>query len=85
MKNKDKEAWYDKNERLNASIEAKIGMEVVDANGYHGVVVKIVPKSEDFHGTLYVWQKDRTEYGSDNCEHYTIDIWKRFLRVENMN
>ncbi len=85
MKQKDKMAWWDKNERLNANIEPKIGMEVVDADGFHGVVVKIVPKSEEFHGTLFVWQRDKIGYGADNCEHYTIDLWKRFLRVTAMN
>lgn len=85
LKNKDKKAWFEKNERLNENIEPNLGMEVVDDDGYHGVIVKIVPKSDEFHGTIFVWQKDRMEYGGDNCEHYTIDSWKRFLRVVSMN
>jgi hypothetical protein len=68
--------------------ELKLGAEVVDLWGHQGVVVKIVkpdvPTIED-HGTVFVWQSDRIEYGADNCEHYTFHNWQKVLRVVNEN
>jgi hypothetical protein len=81
MKNIDKIAWWDKNERVNADKDLKLGDTVTDADKNIGVVVKIVPASEDFHGVIYVWQRDRFNYGDDNCEHYSADSWKRHLRI----
>lgn len=50
--------------------------------GYKGVVVKIEKGTDDEnHGTVFVWQMDRMEYGSDNCEHYTYFGWENFLKV----
>ena len=69
MKNKDKLAWWDRNERVNQLRELALGLEVVDAEGHRGVVVKIVQDQEDDHGCVYVWQQDKVGYGSDNCEH----------------
>jgi hypothetical protein len=49
----------------------KRGDVVVDLWGAKGVVVKIVEGHDiEDHGTIYVWQMDRTEYGALNCEHY---------------
>ena len=49
----------------------KRGDIVIDGWGSKGVVVKIIPGvSIEDHGTIYVWQMDKTEYGTDNCEHY---------------
>jgi signal peptidase I len=62
----------------------KRGDIIVDNDGYKGVVVKIIPGiSDEKHGTIYVWQMDRTEYGADNCEHYVEFGWKNNLRIIN--
>ena len=83
MKSVELKAWQDKNLRLNANVQPHIGMQVKDENGMSGVVVKIrAPSDEDDHGTMYVWQCDRVEYGSDNCEHYAVTNWHSFLRVQ---
>jgi hypothetical protein len=56
----------------------------MDIGGHKGIVVKIVkpenPTVED-HGTIYVWQSEKFEYGSDNCEHYVFHNWEKFLTV----
>jgi hypothetical protein len=60
----------------------KRGDIVVDHYGDKGVVVKIIPGiSDEEHGTIYVWQMDRTEYGADNCEHYVEFGWEKHLTV----
>ncbi len=47
-----------------------------------GVVVKIVKGFDnDNHGTVFVWQMNRFEYGADNCEHYVEFGWERSLRI----
>ncbi len=62
----------------------KVGDKVKDIDGHKGIVVKIIESGIDedneyFHGVIYVWQLDRIDYGSDNCEHYTYDNWRSFL------
>lgn len=82
MQTQDRKAWMEKNLRLNADMEIKVGMEVKDAWGQKGVVVKIVPPEDaNSHGTIFVWQSERLEYGADNCEHYSTDTWKSLLRI----
>lgn len=50
---------------------------------YHeGIVVKIRPGTDnENHGTIYVWQLNRTEYGADNCEHYSAVNWQNSLKI----
>lgn len=82
MKNKDKDAWWNKNERENKDRVIKVGDRVGDADGNYGIVVKVIPGIDDEdHGTVYVWQSDRVGYGSDNCEHYSFTSWQRMLRI----
>lgn len=82
MNQKDKKAWSDKTQKLNQHFEIKVGMGVKDVEGYKGIVVKIIePDDEQNHGTIYVWQSDRTDYGADNCEHYSFQFWKSMLRI----
>jgi hypothetical protein len=61
-----------------------VGDSVVDFQGNRGVVVKIDiwdnPSIEN-HGTIFVWQCDRTEYGADNCEHYPHFGWEKLLFI----
>lgn len=80
MKAKDRKAWGEKNSRDNAGYELKLGDVVKDDRGLRGVVVKIVPCNLEWHGTVYVWQEERMEYGGDNCEHYCHSNWHEFLR-----
>jgi hypothetical protein len=82
MKSKDKQAWYDKNTRMNRGYTIKIGDRVIDGNGFKGVIVKITEgTSVEDHGCVWVWQEDRYEYGADNCEHYCHYGWQPFLRL----
>jgi hypothetical protein len=81
MSKLDLKVWQSKNERLNKDKEVKLGMRVQQDDGWIGVVVKIVPSTEDFHGTIYVWQEERMEYGADNCEHFCHNNWKTHLRI----
>lgn len=49
----------------------KVGDHVIDKWNHEGIIVKIIPGTDDEnHGTIYVWQLNRNEYGIDNCEHY---------------
>lgn len=77
--------WLDKNERINHDKILKVGMEVIDCYGDKGIVVKIVKDEDtvDSDGCVYIWQSERTDYGSDNCMHYALNIWKRELRILN--
>lgn len=60
----------------------KRGWIVVDTHGNKGVVVKVEPgRDVEDHGTVYVWQIDRTDYGADNCEHYCEFGWEKSLKV----
>ena len=62
--------------------EIRRGSLVVDRFGDRGIVVKIVKgTSHEEHGTIYVWQMDRMEYGADNCEHYPEFCWQDTLTV----
>jgi hypothetical protein len=86
MTNKDRLAWTEKTKCLNQDRELARGMQVKDAWGNRGIVVKIeIPDepSVENHGTVFVWQSERTGYGDDNCEHYTYTSWKEFLRIED--
>jgi hypothetical protein len=58
------------------------GSLVVDNFGDKGVVVKIVKgTNHENHGTIYVWQSERTGYGADNCEHYPEFEWQKSLNI----
>ena len=82
MNSKDKKAWTEKTKRLNENRVLSVGLSVKDIAGHTGVVVKIeVPEDSTEHGIVYVWQSERMNYGNDNCEHYSLDYWKDFLRV----
>lgn len=76
--------WTDETEKENVLKEIKRGDEVVDFFGDKGIVVKIekpyIPTIED-HGTIYVWQSEQTEYGDDNCQHYTFLHWQKMLKI----
>lgn len=51
---------------------------------HQGIVVKIVPDMTIHdHGTIYVWQLNRVEYGIDNCEHYPVLEWEKSLKIIN--
>jgi hypothetical protein len=59
-----------------------VGDKVVDLDGHEGIVVKIIPGYDDEeHGTIFVWQLNRVEYGVDNCEHYPAFNCRRCLRI----
>jgi hypothetical protein len=63
-------------------MKLKRGRVVIDTQGNRGVVVKIVPGFDtENHGTVYVWQMDRMDYGSDNCEHYCEFGWEKSLKI----
>lgn len=82
MKKIDQEQWTAKTTRLNAERTLRIGDEVIDMYKNKGIVVKIIPgASNEDHGSIYVWQSEKLEYGSDNCEHYVEFGWKPWLRV----
>lgn len=76
--------WLDKTERLNEGKDIRRGCIVVDLDRNKGVVVDVQipddPTIED-HGSVTVWQSERTNYGADNCEHYTWINWRRHLRI----
>ncbi len=65
----------------------ELGTRVIDKQqGHKGVIVKVVlPEngegSDEDHGTIYVWQEDKFNYGGDNCEHYCLNNWTDFLRI----
>ena len=80
MKKADFQAWSGKTLRLNANSDLQIGDHVIDLYGDKGVVVKIEPATLDYHGTIFVWQSERTNHGNDNCEHYPFTNWKALLR-----
>ena len=53
--------------------------------GNEGIVVEIsFPEGEstqENHGGISVWLKDKCNYGLDNCEHYTIFNWQKVLKI----
>jgi hypothetical protein len=62
--------------------ELKVGKRVIDLDGNRGVVVKIKEGYDiEDHGTIWVWQEDRLEYGADNCEHYCFFGWEKTLKI----
>lgn len=76
------DAWFDKNERINANRVLQRGNRIEDPWGDIGIVVKIEPGTDnENHGTIYVWQENRMDYGADNCEHYAEINWHRNLRI----
>lgn len=87
MNNKDKLAWTSKTKKLNIDRVLSVGNIVTDMWGSKGVVVKIVMpencSSFEDHGTVFVWQSEKVEYGSDNCEHYPFHSWKELLRIHD--
>lgn len=53
----------------------KLGMRVApkgvkNAKTMSGVIVRVVEPEGEHHGTIFVWQEHRLDYGADNCEHY---------------
>lgn len=63
-------------------LDLKIGDHVVDIFGDEGIVVKIIPGiNDEDHGTIFVWQMNKLEYGADNCEHYPQFEWFKTLKV----
>lgn len=82
MKKIERAQWFEKTKRLNESRTLKVGDEVIDIDKNKGIVVKIVKGiSIEEHGVIYVWQTERLNYGSDNCEHYCEINWKDTLRI----
>ena len=66
----------------NENRELLVGDKVIDIDKNLGIVVKIIIGTDiDDHGTIYVWQLERVEYGSDNCEHYAEINWRENLRI----
>ena len=60
----------------------KPGDHVIDIHGHEGIVVVVQPGNDvEDHGTVAVWQMNRTEYGIDNCEHYCEFGWEKSLRI----
>lgn len=60
----------------------KLGDRVIDKWGWRGVVVDVVyGHSVEEHGSIKVWQSDRTEFGADNCQHYCYFEWEKVLRI----
>lgn len=57
------------------------GDVVKDIDGWEGVVVDVQPNTDDWHGSISVWQRNREEYGTDNCEHYCYDSWQEVLQI----
>lgn len=107
MNKKQRGQWIEKTKQHNLNKELMIGSQVVDIDGNHGIVVKIIKPNDDItqekregheliveseiqddfdlevdHGTVYVWQSERTQYGDDNCEHYSYLNWSENLRLE---
>lgn len=72
--------WQQKTEELNKDLELRVGSKVVDPWGHNGIVVEI-DLSKHGHGLIAVWQKDRKNYGDDNCEHYSFEFWRQLLRI----
>ncbi len=59
-----------------------IGAHVVDIYGDEGIVVKIIEGiNTEEHGSIYVWQMNKLEYGADNCEHYPHFEWNKILKI----
>lgn len=80
MKQINLKEWQQKTEELNKGLELRVGSKVVDPWGHNGIVVQIDIVEND-HGFVSVWQKDRTNYGDDNCEHYSFELWRQLLRI----
>lgn len=81
MKKNNMKSWIEKTENLNINKSLSVGLTVKDCFGSQGVIVKIIPETDDFHGVIYVWQSEKLNYGDDNCEHYSYQGWKRMLRI----
>lgn len=82
MKQIDQTAWMNKSLKLNTGKTLQVGNKVMDLNKNLGVVVKIDPPQEEGdHGTVYVWQLEKINYGADNCEHYAFTQWSSILRI----
>ena len=87
----DRATWIQKTKKLNAGKTIAVGNKVKDVDLNKGIVVKIImpedstkpdyPNDIEDHGTIYVWQSERTEYGGDNCEHYAYSNWDKWLRI----
>ncbi len=77
-----RDVWSVAEGRIVTDKQLRRGCLVVDSYGDRGVVVKIEKgfNNED-HGTVYVWQTDRMDYGADNCEHYPEFEWWKCLTI----
>lgn len=71
-----------------STVQIRRGSKVVDIFGHEGIVVDIdlmgcTPDelSNENHGSITVWQSQRTEYGADNCEHYSYLGWESLITV----
>ena len=82
MKRIDRFNWFKKTVKLSQDKTLKVGLRVIDVDGHEGIIVKIeLPEDECLDGTVYVWQLNRTGYGSDNCEHYSFKFCMASLRM----
>ena len=82
MKLIDRANWHKKTIKLNQDKTLKVGLRVIDVDGHEGIIVKIEPPEDEYlDGTIYVWQLNRTGYGSDNCEHYSYKFCMAGLRI----
>ena len=64
-------------------MDLKIGDHVIDLWNDEGIVVKIIPGFDnENHGTIYVWQMNKLNYGADNCEHYPHFEWFKTLKIK---
>ena len=83
MKLKDKKLRFKQKICLRPDdLHCQVGDHVIDLYGDEGIVVKVLFGSDqEDHGTLTVWQINRTEYGADNCEHYAEINWKECIKV----
>lgn len=74
--------WVTATPISNMNRDLNLGDCVIDEFDNLGIVVKIGKPEIDLpDGTIYVWQSERTGYGSDNCEHYTYVGWQSLLRI----
>lgn len=80
--NKERKQLFAKLQKLCPNWPIKRGSMVIDLDGCCGIVVRIEPGHDiEDHGTVFVWQIDRLEYGADNCEHYCEFGWEKSLVV----
>lgn len=80
MKQADRERWWDKNERLNAGAELRVGDHITDGYGASGVITGIDawedggPLSVENHGAVDI------VLDGGEAEHFVLFGWQRFFR-----